>query len=252
MLGAPEMKLVRRLVADNGVIDVSTDTDALQVFPNGDRRRRAGVFWLPRESFKRLIAEDAICPSNKGYVVTPSLARRVRFAKSSKAGQSVDGQHYETEERDIYIPEGSVRKAAINRRTNALERLARKRGRDGRLILTAAQVEAGRRLALDYAQAGAGHLSTQKYDAAGIDGGRKTDAQETQILSRITAKTRLTAARAALGDGLERAVIAVCCHEESLESVERAERWVKSSGLSILKIGLQRLVKLYGTEAGRP
>jgi hypothetical protein len=130
--------------------------------------------------------------------------------------------------------------------------LARKRGRDGRLILTAAQVEAGRRLALDYAQAGAGHLSTQKYDAAGIDGGRKTDAQETQILSRITAKTRLTAARAALGDGLERAVIAVCCHEESLESVERAERWVKSSGLSILKIGLQRLVKLYGTEAGRP
>ncbi|WP_409433474.1 DUF6456 domain-containing protein [Litorimonas sp. RW-G-Af-16] len=248
MLSERDQKFIKRMIAERAVINVTVRADAYQVFPNGDRRRRTGVFWVQHDRLQRLLAEGALDRTPKGYVVRPSLERRLKNTKISTS--SVDGQHYDLEERDIFIPGGSIRKANLNRRNSALERLARKRGRDGRLILRACEVEAGRRLAKDYAMAGAGHVSTQNYDTAGVDGGRRADAQENTILSHMTAKTRLLAARAALGDGLENAVIAVCCRDESLDSVERAERWVKSSGLSILKIGLARLVTLYGTEAG--
>ena len=244
MLSAQDMRIIHRIMEHKGLVDADTRSDARKVFPNGDRRKRP-VFWLTDTEVRRLISEDALKRTSKGYVVLPSLARRIRLGKDGAFGQ-----HQELAEKDIYIPAGVVRQASINTRANALERLAKKKDRQGRLILSAAEIEAGRRLAKDYAMAGLGDISTQNYMSAGADGGDRSGRQEDKILRSMTARTRLKAAETAMGEGLDKAVIAVCCRDESLDSVERAERWVKSSGLTILKLGLSRLVKLYGTEAG--
>jgi len=244
MLGAEDMRVIHRIMEHKGLIDAETRSDARKVFPNGDRRKRP-VFWLTDKEVRRLISEDALKLTAKGYVVTPSLARRIRLGKDGAFGQ-----HQSRQEQDIYVPDGVIRKANINTRANALERLARKKDRQGQLILSAAEIEAGRRLAKDYALARLGHISTQNYMSAGADGSDRHNRQEDKILRSMTARTRIKAAEAAMGEGLDKAVIAVCCHNESLDAVERAERWVKSSGLTILKLGLSRLVKLYGTEAG--
>lgn len=244
MLGAEDMRIIHRIMEHKGLIDTKSQTDARKVFPNGDRRKRP-VFWLTDKEVRRLIANEALKPTVKGYVVMPSLARSIRLGK---AGPARPNQTLEPQ--DIYIPQGVMRKASVNIRSNALERIARKKDRQGQFILSAAEIEAGRRLAKDYALAGLGHIATQNYMSAGADGGDRKNRQEDNILQSLTARTRLKAAQAAMGDGLDRAVIAVCCKDESLDSVERAERWVKSSGLTILKLGLSRLVKLYGTEAG--
>ncbi len=244
MLGEMDMRIIRRIMEYKGLVDADTRSDACKVFPNGDRRKRP-VFWLTDKEVRWLISEDALKRTAKGYIVTPSLARRIRLGKDGALGQ-----HQNCQEQDIYIPEGVIRKANVNTRANALERLARKKDRQGRLVLNAAEVEAGRRLAKDYALAGLRHVSTQNYMSAGADGGDRHGQQEDKILRSLTARTRLKAANSAMGEGLDKAVMAVCCHDESLESIERSERWVKSSGLTILKLGLSRLVKLYGTEAG--
>jgi len=54
-----------------------------------------------------------------------------------------------------------------------------------------------------------------------------------------------------MGEGLDRAVLAVCCHDQRLEQVERAETWARGTGLTLLKMGLTLLVKHYGTQAHR-
>lgn len=244
MLGAEDMRIIHRIMEHKGLVDAKAQTDARKVFPNGDRRKRP-VFWLTDKEVRRLISKDALKRTAKGYVIMPALARSIRLGKV--VGTS---PHQKLEMQDVYIPEGVMRKASVNARANALERIARKKDRQGQFILSPAEIEAGRRLAKDYALAGLGHISTQNYMSAGADGGDRKNLQEDNILQSLTARTRLKAAEAAMGDGLNKAVIAVCCRDESLDSVERAERWVKSSGLTILKLGLSRLVKLYGTQAG--
>ncbi len=241
MLAQGDMKLVRRIVAVAGVIDHNRTASEVQVFPYGNRRRRKDVFWVTQSDVERLICEDAVKLTKKGYVIRGSVVRRL---------SGPGGPQAETEERDVFVPSGVIRKASVNRRSLILERLARRKDRNGEFILTAAEVEAGRHLARDYIMAGAGYVSTQNYDTPMVDGGRRVDAQERKMLAHMTAKTRLLAAREAMGPGIERGVICVCCRDESLELVERAERWARNSGITILKIGLGRLVKLYGTEAG--
>jgi len=244
MLGAEDMRIIRRIMEHKGLIDEQVSSDARKVFPNGDRRKRP-VFWLTDKEVRRLISEHALKKTAKGYVIAPQLARKIRLGSEQCITKS---QNYQ--EQDVFVPAGVMRKVRVNSQANALERLARKKTRDGQSVLSAAEIEAGRRLAKDYALAGLGQISTQNYMSAGADGGDRANAQEDKILQSMTARTRLKAAEAAMGEGLDRAVIAVCCRDESLDAVERAERWVKSSGLTILKLGLSRLVKLYGTEAG--
>jgi len=70
------------------------------------------------------------------------------------------------------------------------------------------------------------------------------------MLARITASTRLRTAREILGPDLAPALIALCCRQENLDEIERVENWAAGSGKQIIKLGLARLVGLYGTEVG--
>ena len=99
--------------------------------------------------------------------------------------------------------------------------------------------------------AGHGHIGTQNYMSAGEDRTMNSGGAEDAHIRRLDSGKRFEMAKSAMGDGLDHAVLAVCCHDQRLEQIERAEKWASGTGLTLLKMGLTLLVKHYGTQAGR-
>jgi hypothetical protein len=231
--------ILQNIYRVDGLIDLTPQGAERPVFPRRDRRKRPAL-WLERDAFAWLRAEGALEEVTRGYVLSQSTVRRLRHGREGALGQ-----HEALQERNIYISGGSIRPAHVNTRITALDRLARRR------FLSKAEYEAGQALARDYARAGHGQIATQDFMASGADGGDRAGAAERAMLNRVTASTRLTAARVAMGEGLAGPVIAVCCRDERIDEVERAERWAKGAGRNLIKVGLGCLVKLYGTQPGQ-
>jgi len=245
MLNRDDTALVRRLCQSEAVIIPKGKVDAHPAYANGDRRRRP-AFWVTQDSFARLQSMGGLASKGPGFIIAKSLARRLGKPSTNPHAD----QHRDIEEREIYIESGVRRAARFNRALSALDRLARRTDRAGQPLLSKADYEAGRRFARDYALTGYDRVATQNYMSAGEDKTGWSGGEEDRLHARIDARKRLKTARDAMGAGLDTAVIAVCCLDQSLTQVERAENWAAASGLTILKLGLGRLVQLYGTEAG--
>lgn len=237
-----EDNLLRLMIGENAMIDVASPGDIYPAFPRGDRRKRP-VFWIEKFMLERLEQMGAVKRHEGKASVTAATC--ARFSVDQGAGA-----HGDMEEREIYMPDGTARPARINHRTSALRSLARRCDASGQPLLSNAQVEAGEQFAKDYTLGGLGFTATQNYDAAGVDGAFRADAQENAIISRMDRRKRVSEAISCLGPGLDRAVIAVCCDGSSTEQLERTEKWIKNSGRTILMLGLDRLVAFYGTEPG--
>lgn len=243
MLSLPDRQLAENLAQKSAVIIKSAQGDAYPAYANGDRRKRP-LRWVSRESFQQLTSFGGLQSTEEGYRVSESFARRL------KSGGTHAGQHRNMEERELYIPGGVKRPVRRNIGMSAFERLCGRMDIDGKPLLSAAEQEAGKMLAQDFANAGYAHVSTQNYQSAGEDRRAYNGAEEDNHIRRIDAGKRLSSAKAAMGDGLDKAVLAVCCHDQRLEQIERSEKWAAGSGLTLLKLGLSRLAKYYGTQAG--
>lgn len=237
--------LVRDIHKVDGLIAEFPQGQDHPVFPKRDQRKRP-VIWIEKAGFHWLRGQGMIASHLRGFVLAPTVIQRLN------AGQEgTIGQHQSRVERDVYTPDGVVRPANVNTRITPLDRLARRRGVEAnKRFLSAAELEAGHALARDYYRAGEGRIASQDFANPGVDGREKNGAAERAMLSRITASTRLRTAREILGPDLAPGLIALCCRQESLEQIEHTESWAIGSGKQIVKLGLARLVRLYGTEAG--
>ncbi len=246
MLSHHDTVLVRRLCQNEAVIVPKGRIDVHPAYAKGDRRKRP-AFWVTQESFARLQSMGGLASKGAGFVIAESLAKRI----GKPSGNPFADQHRDIEEREIYVESGVRRPARFNKALSALDRLARRSDKTGRLLLTKPEYEAGQCFARDYALSGYDRVATQNYMNAGEDKTGWSGREEHILQSRIDARTRLKRARDTLGAGLDTAVIAVCCLDQNLEQVERAENWAKASGLTVLKMGLGQLVTLYGTQVGQ-
>lgn len=232
--------ILRDIHRIDGLISERPQGQDHPVFPHRDKRKRP-VIWLEQAGFQWLRGQKMIAPHMRGFVLAESVTQRLKNGEGAVADPS----------QAVYIPDGETPAANANMRTTPLDRLARRPGRErGKKWLSAAEIEAGHALMRDYARAGEGAVATQDFMAAGVEGGDRNGAAEAAMLRRITAGTRLRAAREKLGPDLAPALIAFCCRQEPLEAVERNERWAAGSGKQIIKLGLARLAELYGTVAG--
>lgn len=242
MLLLSDNHLAQRL-AEHQALIIKSSSDAFPAYPRGDRRKRP-ICWVSQDSFKALSSFGILERQEKGYSIVSS------FSKRCQAHENFANQHRDIEERDLFLPSGVKRPARINGSLSALDRLYRRRDRDGLTLLSSAEYEAGRRYAKDYALAGYANISTQNYLSAGEDKTHYADRNSEFLNRRIDARRRLETADKIIGRSLIKALIAVCCMDKSLSEVERAEKWAASSGLTILKMGLSALVDHYGTLAG--
>lgn len=232
------------MAENDAVIYKTTSASAYPAYAYGDRRKRP-LRWVSQESFQQLTSFGGLKSAEKGFRISNSFARRL------KSGGLHAFQHRVIEEREVYIDGGVKRSASINMHLTAFSRLCQRKNDKGEFFLSKAEQEAGHRLIRDYERAGYGHISTQNYMRAGEDKTRYAGNAENNHIERIDAVNRFEASKAVLGEGLDRAVLAVCCHDHRLGQVERAENWARGSGLTLFKMGLTRLVKHYGTQAGR-
>jgi len=224
----------------DGLISQEPQGSDHPVFPHRDKRKRP-VIWIEQAGFQWLRGLKMISPHMRGFVLSDAVTERIKNGEGAVVDPSTT----------VYIPDVSRVAANANLHATPLDRLARRPGMErGKKWLSAAEVEAGYALIRDYARAGEGQMGTQDFMAAGVDGGDRNGAAERAMLRRITAGTRLRAAREKLGPDLAPGLIAFCCRQDDLEAVERQERWASGSGKQIVKLGLARLVELYGTAPG--
>lgn len=108
-------------------------------------------------------------------------------------------------------------------------------------MVSAAQVEAGERLRVDYERAGVAPSVTMRW-APRVDGGEQTDP----TTARIAAKRRFDAAVAGVGPGLSDVLWRVVCAGEGLPDAEKALGWPSRSGRVVLTLALDRLAAHYG------
>ena len=244
MLSPSDHILAQQLADKSAVIIPSEQSDAYPAYAFGDRRKRP-VRWVSRESFQKLTSFGGLQSTPQGYCVSKSFARRL------KSGGGHAGQHRHMEDKEIYIEGGVKRPVRINGGLSAFDRICRRTDNRGKALLSAAQQEAGRRLMQDYALAGHGHIASQNYMSAGEDKSVYSGSVENTHIRRLDAGKRYEAAKTAMGEGLDKAVLALCCHDQRLEQIERTEKWASGTGLTLLRMGLTLLVKHYGTQAGR-
>ena len=241
--------MVRDIYKVDGLIAEEAQGRDHPVFPHRDQRKRP-VIWIEQAGFHWLRGHGMIEPHLKGFVLAETVVRRLEAGGDELEGDAAR-QHQARTQREIYTPDRVVRPANVNTRITPLDRLARRVGGEAnKRFLSAAEIEAGHALARDYHRAGEGRISSQDFSNPGVQGGDRNGAAERAMLARITASTRLRTAREILGPDLSPALIALCCRQENLDEIERVENWAAGSGKQIVKLGLARLVGLYGTEVG--
>jgi hypothetical protein len=124
--------------------------------------------------------------------------------------------------------------------------LARRRGRAGRALIEAHQLQAGERLRIDFTCAHLMPRTTSNLEspvrAGRQTGGRTTDFTDTMIAARV----RLHAALDAAGPEFSGLLRDVCCFLKRLEDIERERTWPVRSAKVVFQLGLERLARHYG------
>lgn len=144
--------------------------------------------------------------------------------------------------------DGSRDRVVMNEAENALCWLFRRKGADGRPLISAVQFAAGEKLREDYTF---GHMAPRVTAAwnGGMTSGSRRQAGAPGFSpadSAMAARARFARAVDAVGPELGGILLEVCCLEAGLEQAERAMNLPKRSGKAVLTLALTRLARHYG------
>lgn len=212
-----------------------------------DESGRAGVF-APSNRFKRPLAAAPAATAERWR------AQGVIVAQSSSGAAAGRRRRYmlaPERRRDPVQPPKLIDAARRNQRESPLAWLARRRDAQGRVFLSAAEVDAGERLRADFEAASLGPRVGQDWSRflAPVDEPARVSGGP---VGAAAPRARVRAALDALGPGLDDVALRVCCFLEGLEALERAEGWASRSGKVVLKIALGRLARHYGLDLAGP
>ena len=141
--------------------------------------------------------------------------------------------------------EKAARPTLVNEAESPLAWLARRKDRDGRTFLDAAQLEAGERFRRDIEQAQLLQRVTANWEASINAARRGADAGAVSEVA-IDARRRLARAFDAVGPELAGLLTDVCGYLKGMEIVESERGWPPRSAKVVLKIALDRLARHYG------
>lgn len=158
---------------------------------------------------------------------------------------SFRAQHLDLAARKIMTETGAI-EVLVNDSESPLAWLARRKGRDGRTMISPNQFIAGERLRADFTR---GHLSprvtsdwsapTGRSRTSGGGAGEMTDLV-------IASRQRVRLAMEACGPEFSGLLMDVCCFLRGLEEVERERGWPLRSAKIVLQLALDRLARHYG------
>ena len=177
----------------------------------------------------------------------PRTKPRARASEIAPA-EGVDAfraQHLDLATRDIVTETGAI-SVLVNDSESPLAWLARRKGRDGRAMISPNQFIAGEKLRADFTR---GHLSPRvTSDWSAPTGRSRTFAggagEMTDLI--IAARQRVRLAMEACGPEFSGLLMDVCCFLRGLEDVERERGWPLRSAKIVLQLALDRLARHYG------
>lgn len=138
----------------------------------------------------------------------------------------------------------------VNDGESPLGWLRRRKGTDGKPMVSDMQFEAGERLRRDFTLAQMTPRLTTDWSAAmTADSGGRRLRDPAEVTDRaLAARERLARALGAVGPKLSDIALAVCCHLHGLEVAEQHFGWPRRSGKIVLQIALDRLAAHYGLD----
>ncbi|HEY6022645.1 MAG TPA: DUF6456 domain-containing protein [Pseudolabrys sp.] len=173
-------------------------------------------------------------------------ARRMPEPPQADVG-SFRARHLALAQRQIATEFGRT-SVTVDESESPLAWLARRRGRDGRMLIEAHQLQAGERLRVDFTQAHLMPRTTSNWSnpiASGRRNGGNARA-DTFTDTMIAARQRVHGALDAVGPEFAGLLLDVCCFLKGLEDVERERVWPARSGKVVLQLALERLARHYG------
>ncbi|WP_436639948.1 DUF6456 domain-containing protein [Microbaculum sp. FT89] len=158
------------------------------------------------------------------------------------------GQHLATDRIEVELPGGGRAPATVATNESPLAWLRRRRGADGRPLVTETQFVAGERLRADFERGRLNPRVTADWTrpSAGkrrrCGGGGPADVTD----AALDARERVEVVLRALGPDLGALLLDVCCFLTGLEDAERKRAWPRRSAKVVLGIALDRLAAHYG------
>jgi hypothetical protein len=156
--------------------------------------------------------------------------------------------HRPVAQAEIIDESGSVLGVSIAEDESALMWLWRRKGADGRPLITASQFAAGERLRQDYTAGQLGQRVTADWEAAIVPGRAGSSARLEPAERAVAAKRQFFAALDAVGPELSGILWEVCCIAAGIEQAERRLALPQRSGKAVLGLALTRLARHYGYE----
>lgn len=134
----------------------------------------------------------------------------------------------------------------VNLAETPLGWLRRRKGNNGKALISQTQFEAGEKLRADFTSAQMTQRLTADWSVQ-LDGNRRTGNEGLSISEKaLAARQRFYKALEAVGPGLAEPLVDVCCYLSGLEDAERRMGWPQRSGKVVLAIALERLADYYG------
>lgn len=166
-------------------------------------------------------------------------------ARTGESPERFAGQHRIMARRTIQMGAEKV-EVDINDGESPLGWLRRRKGRDGKPLLSDVQFAAGERLRRDFTFGLMMPRVTADWESP-VRRGRAAPRDPCDLtVEALAARERVAHALKAAGPGLSDILIGVCCHLQGLEEAERDLGWPKRAGKLVLQIALDRLVDHYG------
>lgn len=260
-------RILRRLCETDAVLAVAADLDKAVVLRPGLSGEQTRTAVVDRKIAQAFAVKDWIACLKPGriarYTITAAgksalrrlldedRKRRQEALGFADAATPFQAQHAIWGRAQVAESGARSRKIRVNLAESPLAVLARRKGSDGKVFLTADLVQAGERLREDFERAQMGPRVGQNWDrflTGGDRGGFLNDSGLAE--GPRAARQRVSDALDDLGPGLSDVVLRVCCFLEGLESAEKRLGWSARSGKIVLKIGLQRLLKHYEDRYG--
>lgn len=194
------------------------------------------------------VGSDWLRPASNGtYLLTE--AGTAWIARARAQSQPFVAQHQQRRAALRNLPGGRVGKVLVNDTESPLGWLRRRRGADGKPMLTKTQFQAGERLRDDVTKAQLVASTTTNW--SGFDARRSRGhgaAGSSADMSDIAmaARDRVAGALASLSPEMSGLLIDVCCLLIGLEDAERQRRWPRRSAKLVLQLALTQLARHYG------
>ena len=143
-------------------------------------------------------------------------------------------------------PGSGARRVTVDDAESPLSWLARRRGRDGRMLVAPHQFQAGERLRADFTRGQMMPRTTSNWSSGVASERRGPSGAADCTEATIAARQRVNAALEAVGPEFSGLLLDLCCFLKGLEDIERDRGWPARSAKVVLQLGLDRLARHYG------